>query len=1693
MRRCSSLLTVILVTLFTTTAFCQVPGTGTTVIPSPGSGHDYIKAISETVDPASGSVSLRIAVPIPKGRGLNLPFSFAYDTNGMFTPGNGVWNPYLAGLMSSGGWSYTLPAIGSNNVSYQPGGTNVTCSYNTNLRFSDSSGARRGLGLFVMITTNPACAQSYNDFVGGDLAVSASYSTSDSSVRVAEADGTVYKFGGSYGTIANLIEDRNGNQVTINYSPTTKAFTETDTLGRTVLSSNGFGATGNTITIPGESPYQLTWESQSPSFAIDTNLVYNGNTSGCSLPSSNGGNLSVVKSIQLPNGKLYNLKYGTDDPNNSNPFGLISQITYPSGGWIKYTWAINHQSAGGVFPNLQGQVGQCLWRWGKPALTSRAISFDGVTAALTQTYQYSTTWGPTGNTSSYLWNTKQTTITTQDLVRGTSFVTTYLYSPNASSGEPNPIYIGPQWNADPQIPVEQTITYKDTNGATLETVSKTWYNAQQLQTEQHTFGSQTSQKSYTYGSGGQITEVDEFDFGQSAATRKTVNTYQSFAATPTFPTVATIFDRPCKTVVSDGSGNRASETDYLYDGGTSVCGTPPTSSLSGTGSYASHDETNYGTTSAVPRANLTTEIKQCFVGTTACTNATTTYTYDETGQLLSSVDPCGNASCTDMTGSGHTTTYIYADSYTVLSGGTNVSYTPTVNTNALLTKITDPLGHINMFKYDFNNSQLTGSTDPNGATTTYIYNDSLARPTQIVYPDLGQTSFIYNDSSYSSTANTPNVTTTKKIASTTNEVTVAASDGIGHPARTLLTSDPNGTVYTDTTYDGTGRVRTVSNPYYTTSDQTYGVTTYTYDPLGRTTQVQHPDGSSISTTYSGRAILTADEGNGTRSVQRISQIDGLGRLKSVCEVTSVTLPVGSNPAPIACGLDIAGTGFLTTYSYDTLNNLISVTQGNLNGRTSAYNSLSRLLCSANPEVSTATCPNPDTGSYTAGTIRFTYDAIGNLSSRKAPLPNQASTSMTVTASHTYDVLNRTTSTSYSDGSTPSSYFAYDQSSVWGYTLANSIGRMTSESRTVAGQNSQYIFSYDSMGRTAFERRCIPLNCGGSPGSFPLSYTYDYAGNMTSESNGFGTTVSYGPYNGANEPTAVTSSLSDANHPGTLMSSMQYTALGTLASATVGSNAAYEHYGYSNRGWLYSYWVCQIQGSCDSSHMIYTFNMQNSNYPNGLSFAPNGDILYAGDWINGNWTYSYDDFNRLLNAVGTTGQGCSWDYDRFGNRWHQKTYNGSCTTPTFSFTGNNNRLDGYSYDAAGNLLNDGVHSYTYDAENRIWKVDGGSTATYVYDAEGVRIQKTTGSTTIAYLYDIIGHQTSEVNSSLGWNRGEVYEPNGRHVATYGNGTTYFNFSDWLGTERVRTTLAGVACETITSLPFGDNQAMSGSCSDSSPMHFTGKQLDSESGLNNFEARYLEASLGRFMQPDDDSNDQSADPQSWNRYSYVENGPMNRLDPNGHDCLYWNNQAAKMLIVTIERGYCSKKSGAYVSGTVDESSLTYNGSELGYQFSDSSGETAGSGTILIAPHYGDGQLTPEQLQILSQAGEMGWAGVKWGAIEMGQQALGIGLGRLAAAGVEAVLAGRAAKAAEEAVDINNLSNKITRQMTSRGWTKQEILDTIREGDAYPVTNKATGGPATEYVSRSTGKFVVIDNNTGQVLQVSRGDMAPNHWIK
>ena len=85
--------------------------------PAPGTGHDYFKMLSETVNPANGSVSLRIGVPVPESRGITIPFSFAYDSNGVHhfipvanQPGWLVWTSNNT-FISQGGWSYSVPLV----------------------------------------------------------------------------------------------------------------------------------------------------------------------------------------------------------------------------------------------------------------------------------------------------------------------------------------------------------------------------------------------------------------------------------------------------------------------------------------------------------------------------------------------------------------------------------------------------------------------------------------------------------------------------------------------------------------------------------------------------------------------------------------------------------------------------------------------------------------------------------------------------------------------------------------------------------------------------------------------------------------------------------------------------------------------------------------------------------------------------------------------------------------------------------------------------------------------------------------------------------------------------------------------------------------------------------------------------------------------------------------------------------------------------------------------------------------------------------------------------------------------------------------------------------------------------------------------------------------------------------------------
>jgi len=251
----------------------------------------------------------------------------------------------------------------------------------------------------------------------------------------------------------------------------------------------------------------------------------------------------------------------------------------------------------------------------------------------------------------------------------------------------------------------------------------------------------------------------------------------------------------------------------------------------------------------------------------------------------------------------------------------------------------------------------------------------------------------------------------------------------------------------------------------------------------------------------------------------------------------------------------------------------------------------------------------------------------------------------------------------------------------------------------------------------------------------------------------------------------------------------------------------------------------------------------------------------------------------ISSSSKTGLGFSYNYDPAGNRWKQNLTAGSGPNPQYSFD-TNNHIVGYSYDAAGNLLNDTFHSYTYDAEGRLLTVDG-TAATYTYDAYGHRVRSTVNSQAQDFIFDQAGRPTTMVNAS-GWARSELYA-GGLHLATYVNSTTYVEHGDWVGTVRARSGVSGASVETCTSLPFGDNQNCTGT--DPSPLHFAYLQLDSESSLSHSAFRQNSTTQGRWTSPDPAgiAAVDPANPQTWNRYAYATNEPLSFLDPLGLACL------------------------------------------------------------------------------------------------------------------------------------------------------------------------------------------------------------------
>jgi RHS repeat-associated protein len=111
-----------------------------------------------------------------------------------------------------------------------------------------------------------------------------------------------------------------------------------------------------------------------------------------------------------------------------------------------------------------------------------------------------------------------------------------------------------------------------------------------------------------------------------------------------------------------------------------------------------------------------------------------------------------------------------------------------------------------------------------------------------------------------------------------------------------------------------------------------------------------------------------------------------------------------------------------------------------------------------------------------------------------------------------------------------------------------------------------------------------------------------------------------------------------------------------------------------------------------------------------------------------------------------------------------------------------------------------------------------------------------------------------------------------------------YQDAIGNVRVVTDAQGNVIERHDYLPTGEEWCGGQVCSSvpaGQPLRFTGKERDTETGLDYFGARYYSATLGRFttVDPAYVISANLVDPQLWNRYSYVRNNPLRHTDPDG----------------------------------------------------------------------------------------------------------------------------------------------------------------------------------------------------------------------
>ena len=776
--------------------------------------------------------------------------------------------------------------------------------------------------------------------------------------------------------------------------------------------------------------------------------------------------------------------------------------------------------------------------------------------------------------------------------------------------------------------------------------------------------------------------------------------------------------------------------------------------------------------------------------------------------------------------------------------------------------------------YNYNTGLMTSAKDENDQTTTYEYEPDTLRQKKVIYPNNGYVLTEYSDKLGPDPISYVRTTTTLEANKTVQSY--GYFDGRGAQFRSAVQT-PDGWSVSAVEYNALGRAVKSYNPFYAAAPNGGTGTKYTqvsnYDGLGRTTNVQMQDGTSVATDFNGTIVTVTDQAGKKR--RQIS--DALGRIARVDEPNSAG-SLDANGAPAQP----------TNYQYDGNDNLTKVIQSTLNAqgqtviqeRRFKYDALSRLT---NEKQVEADATLNDAGAKGAIDPATKWTKVLKYDTRN--LLTDGWDARGVHTTFGYDGINRVKTVTFSDG-TPTVTYTYDQARGGFYNkgaltrVETAVGSTSLRPDTPSTATE---FDYDIMGRVVSHRQSIGTQ------TYNLSYGYNLAGQLISETYPSGKVISTN-YDTGGRLASI------KNGTRAFLSSVGYLGKGNNVNGLTLGNGTSQGFAYNDRLQL----TIQTLTKPGITLQQYDYGYGQIDASGNLDTSKNnGQLAKVESTIGAQKQYtqkfSYDAVGRLAQAAEYRGDTSAlsykqvFDYDNFGNLYRKNAANpasGQQTpllyTPiedsdisktTNRFTANT------SYDEAGNVITDNKFrnmTYGYDANGRMYKTSstissGQSNA--VYDASGMRVAQQIDGVWQFYIYDVGGKKVAEYGGQQSQDEGGI-----RYI-----------FSDWQGSTRAITGEGSVVQARMDYTAFGEeinaNVGMRTTAQGfNAPNNLSEKyaltERDKATGLDHTWFRKNENRAGRWTSPDPYNGSMSlGNPQSFNRYAYAINQPTNFVDPSG----------------------------------------------------------------------------------------------------------------------------------------------------------------------------------------------------------------------